>query len=180
MRKAIKRNAGATALGALVLGSTMFGATAHADVAAHKLVLSGYADGAEGEHLLAGKYAAVIERLGAHGAAFAGNEVAASTNLCVAYIMTHSWKAADGTCDEAVREARLDLPDPTIAARLTRNEEVAIAYSNRAVLKMLEGRSAGAADDLARARSLSRSPFVTQNLSAVNELGATVAAATHG
>jgi hypothetical protein len=140
MRKFL-RSAGPRALGFAVLGAMIFGAAARAGAPApvHKLVLSGYADGADGPNLLAGRYDAVIRRLAAHGVPFFADEVSASTNLCVAYIMTRHWKAAHSACDEALRDAELDVSDPTIFSRMRHDEEVAIASSNRAVLKAVEG-----------------------------------------
>ncbi len=181
MRKFV-RSAGPKALGFAVLGAMIFGAAARAAAPApvHKLVLSGYAEGADGSNLRAGRYDAVIRRLAAHGAPFFADEVSASTNLCVAYIMTRHFKAAHSACDEALRDAELDVADPTIFSRMLRNEEVAIAYSNRAVLKAVEGQPVSAADDMAKARALSQSDFVSENLGAVGELSTTVATATHG
>lgn len=176
MRK-LMRNAGPAAFGLAVLGSMMLGAAARAETPSHKLMLSGYADGPQGEALLAGRYDLVILRLAGHGAPFDVDEVSASTNLCVAYIMTRHWSSAQRVCDEALRDARLDTPEPTMFSRLARNEEVAIAYSNRAVLKLIEGRAASAADDLAKARALSHADFVSRNESAAYALTTTVAAA---
>jgi hypothetical protein len=136
------RSAGPKAFGFAILAAMIFAAAARAGAPApaHKLVLSGYADGADGSNLLAGRYDAVIRRLAAHGMPYFADEVSASTNLCVAYIMTGRWKAADSACDEALRDAELDVSDATIFSRMRHDEEVAIAYSNRAVLKAVEGR----------------------------------------
>ncbi len=169
------RNAGPAAFGLVVLGSMTAGAAARVEPAAHKLALVAYVDGPAGEALLAKRYGTVLERLAAH-APFA-DAVPASTNLCVAYIMTRHWPAADAACDAALREAQLDDPEPTLAARRVRNEEVAIGYSNRAVLKLIEGRAASAADDLAKARRLSSASFASQNLSAAGALTSTFTAA---
>ncbi|HTW39092.1 MAG TPA: hypothetical protein VMD49_11035 [Steroidobacteraceae bacterium] len=176
MRK-LMRNAGPAAFGLAVLGSILLGGAARAETAAHKLLLSGYADGPQGEALLAGRYDLVIVRLAAHGAPFDADEVSASTNLCVAYIMSRHWNSAETVCDEALRDAKLDAPEPTMFSRLARNEEVAIAYSNRAVLKLIEGRAQSAADDLAKARTLSHADFISRNESAASALTTTVAAA---
>jgi hypothetical protein len=179
MRKFV-RSAGPKALGFAVLGSMILGAAARADAPAapHKLVLSGYADGVEGSNLLTGRYDAVVRRLAAHGVPFFADEVSASTNLCIAYIMTRAWKAAHAACDEALRDAQLEVTDPTIGSRMLHDEAVAIAYSNRAVLKAIDGQPASAADDMGKARALSRADFLSQNLVAVGELTTTVAVAT--
>ncbi len=153
MRKFL-RSTGPAALGFAVLGSIALGAASAHAAPKHKLVLSGYADGPEGSNLLTGRYDAVIRRLADHGAAFAGDEVSASTNLCVAYVMTRRLEAAQPACDEALRAAQLDETEPTIFARQRHDEEVAVAYSNRAILKTIEGQTASAVDDMAKARAL--------------------------
>jgi hypothetical protein len=177
MRKFMRSAAQAT-LGFAVLGSMMLGTGARASAPAHKLVLAAYQDGLDGSNLLAGRYDAVIGRLGAHGVPFDGDHVSASTNLCVAYVMTRRYRAAHAACDEALRAAELDVPEPTMFARRLHNEELAIAYSNRAVLRAIAGEPASAADDMAKARALSRSDFVSQNRTAVGARSITVAAAT--
>jgi hypothetical protein len=177
----IVRNATRAAFGCAVLGSVVLGAAARAQPPSHKLVLAGYADGPQGSALLAGRYDAVILRLAAHGMQFEEDEVSASTNLCVAYVATRRWRSADTACDEALEDARLDArapTAPTLSVRLACNEEVAVAYSNRAVLELIEGRVASAAGDMARARALSSAESISQNSSAVGMLATAVAAAT--
>jgi len=153
-------HAGAAQAGAAHAGPAQAGAAAD-----HKLVLSSYEDRAAGAQLLAGQYGAVIEKLGHHGLTFSDDEVAAGTNLCVAYIMTGKWDAAHAACDEAIALAALDVPEPDALALRTHDEQMALAYSNRAVLHWLEDRRASAADDLSRAKALApESQFVAQNL----------------
>ncbi len=168
------------ALGAAALAAALITATAHAvtvhaatsadahESAAHpKLVLSGYEEQAAGADLLAGRYGRVIAELGPHGARFGGDQIATSTNLCVAYIMTAKWDAARSACDEAVTLTELDVPDRDLTSRETHAEQVALAYSNRAVLNWLEDRRASAADDLSKAHHVApASPFVSENLAA--------------
>jgi hypothetical protein len=145
--------------------SVCFAAGAHADDAHQKMTLSAYTDAAEGQAVLAGRYGEVIDVLGSHGSQFKQDELAASTNLCVAYIMTHRWSEAQPACDEAIRFAKLEMPESPAFADHTYGERVAIAYSNRAVLEWLEARSVTAADDLARAHALAPgAEFVVQNL----------------
>ena len=160
-RRNFTRNARPAAFGVALLGSMMVATAARAEPPSPKLMLSAYADGPQGEALLAGRYDLVILRLGSHGAPFDDDEVSASTNLCVAYIMTRRWSSAEAACDEAVRDAKLDAPEPTMFSRLARDQEVAIAYSNRAVLKAVEGQPRSAADDKARARTLAHGDLVT-------------------
>jgi len=178
-----KGRAAQSAVRAAVLAALLGSGAAHAAQAHGKLVLSAYADRAAGESLLAGRYGEVIARLGARGVEFASDAVAASTNLCVAYVMTRQWNAAHAVCDEAVERARLDAAELTIYARELHAEEVALAYSNRAVLEWLSDRKRDAADDLSRAQAFSpSSEFVTRNLTALraNGVAAPPVAAAHG
>jgi hypothetical protein len=163
MKSTWKSRAGPKALAA-ALASALLAAAAHAGAAHRKLVLSGYESSVGGASLLAGHYDRVISELGSRGASFAQDEVAASTNLCVAYIMTRRWDAAHPACDEAIAIAEMDVSGPTIFSLQVHDGQVALAYSNRAVLELLEERPAGAADDLSRARALSPgSEIVSQN-----------------
>lgn len=148
------RDLGPKALGGAVLGTMILSTAAHAEAPPHQLVLSGYADGVQGENLMTRRYAVVIQQLAGHGAHFQDDEVSASTNLCVAYIMTRHLSEAQAACDEALRDAKLDLSGSTMFSRMAHNEEVAIAYANRAVLRLVEGHEASAAEDIASARAL--------------------------
>jgi hypothetical protein len=145
--------------------SMCFAAGAHADGEHQKMTLSAYTDVAEGQSLLAARYGDAIDVLGSHGLRFKQDALAASTNLCVAYIMTHRWSEAHPACDEAIQFAKLEMPDQHGFEAGAHDARVAIAYSNRAVLEWLEARSASAADDLAKAHALAPSEeFVVQNL----------------
>lgn len=148
------------------LASMCFAAGANAHPAHPKMVLSAYADAADGTSLLAGHYGEVIASLGSHGLLFKQDALPASTNLCVAYIMTHRWSEADSACDEAIEFAKLEVRDAPRSGPDEHDVHVAVAYSNRAVLELLEQRPARAAADLSRARALApNSEFVAQNLS---------------
>jgi len=131
-----------------------------------KVMLTGYEDAASGKQLLAGEYSVVIAKLAAHGAGFTGHEVEASTNLCVAYIMSREWGEAHGACDEAISYAKLQHRTYMTGERVPHDDAVAAAYSNRAVLNWLEHDMPDAKSDLAQAKSLSpSSEVVVQNLS---------------
>jgi hypothetical protein len=121
------------------VATVLVASAARADVEAGKLTLSGYVDAAAGEQLMAGHYAAVISRLAPHGTDFIADEVAASTNLCVAYVATGKFAQAHDACDEAIRLARLDESGETLLERLAHQDELALAYANRAVLGRLSG-----------------------------------------
>ncbi len=166
-RSAIGGRARSKALGAAILATALLTAGAHANAAHRKFVLSGYEEQAAGADLLAGRYVKVIEELGPRGARFADEEIAASTNLCVAYIMSANWDAARPTCDGAVALAELDVSARDLPSREAHAEQVALAYSNRAVLNWLEDRPASAVDDLSKAHVLApASLFVSENLAA--------------
>jgi hypothetical protein len=136
------------------LASMCFAASAQAHDPHKGMTLCGYIDAADGQNLLTGRYGEVIGALGSYGLRFKEDAVAASTNLCVAYIMTHSWNTAARACDEAIRFATLETRESPALRPDAHDEHIAIAYSNRAVLEWLQDRSARAADDLARAHAL--------------------------
>jgi hypothetical protein len=127
-------------LAAAVTATLLISAAAHADVESGKLTLSGYIDAAAGEQLIAGDYAAVIDTLAPHKADFTSNEVAASTNLCVAYVATGKLDEAHHACDEAIRIARMDQFDANLLERMSHQDSLSVAYANRAVLTKLSGK----------------------------------------
>lgn len=125
----------------LIAAATLLVASAaHADVEAGKLTLSGYIDAAAGEQLMAGNYAAVIDKLALHATDFTVNEVAASTNLCVAYVAAGKLAEAHAACDEAIKMARMDQSGEPVLERLTHQDALSVAYANRAVLSKLSGK----------------------------------------
>lgn len=124
----------AAAAAALLVASA-----AHADTESGKLKLAAFTDGAQGTELLAGNYSAVITALAPHAYAFQADEVAASTNLCVAYVAAGRLDEAHDACDEAITMARLDSSGVTLAERMAHEDAVAVAVANRAVLTKLSG-----------------------------------------
>ena len=127
-------------LAAALAATLLVTSAAHADVESGKLTLSGYIDAADGAQLIAGNYAAVIGKLAPHRADFTEDEVAASTNLCVAYVAAGQLDAAHGACDEAIKMARLDQSGLTLTERLSHQDALSLAYANRAVLSKLSGK----------------------------------------
>jgi len=123
---------------AALAATVLVASSAHA-AAAGKLVLSGFEDAADGEQLLAGDYGAVIQKLAAHSLDFAADEVAASTNLCVAYVASGRLHEAQGACNEAIAMARLMDRDVSLSERLAHTDALSVAYANRAVLTRLSG-----------------------------------------
>jgi Flp pilus assembly protein TadD len=126
-------------MAAAMAGTLLLASAAHADVESGKLVLSGFADAAAGEQLLAGNYASVIQKLAPHASDFNVNEVAASTNLCVAYVASGRLDEARNACNEAIKLARLDDIDVPFLERLAHQDPLSIAKANRAVLGKLSG-----------------------------------------
>lgn len=124
---------------AAAVAATLLTSAAHASVEFGKLVLSGYSDAAQGTRLMAGDYAAVITLLAPHTADFTANEVAASTNLCVAYVASHRLDEAHKACEEAIDLARLQVSGESPLGRLSQQDSLSVAYANRAVLNQLSG-----------------------------------------
>ena len=126
-------------LGVALAATLLVASVAHADPESGKLKLSGFTDAAEGPALIAGDYAAVIDRLAPHSFAFDADEVAASTNLCVAYVAMGRLDEAHDACDEAITMARLDQWGEPLDERMAHDNALAIAVANRAVLTKLSG-----------------------------------------
>ena len=125
----------AAALAAALLGTSV----ARAGTTSQQLVLSGFVDAADGAQLMAGDYADVIEKLAPHTIDFRMDEVAASTNLCVAYVASGKLGPAHDACNEAIAMARLMDRDTEMLERMTHQDALSVAYANRAVLSRLAG-----------------------------------------
>lgn len=126
-------------VGIAIAAALLVASAAHAATDPAKLKLSGFIDAAEGQQLLAGDYAAVIDRLAPHAGEFREDEVAASTNLCVAYVAMGKLDNALEACDEAIQMARLEEAGLTRQEQRTHTDVLAVAYANRAVLTKLAG-----------------------------------------
>jgi hypothetical protein len=138
---------------------------AHAAGSSTKAQLTAYRESAGWETIAQGDYAGTVSQLAPHGALFWNDRVAASTNLCVAYIMSHQWETAHSACDTAISLASHEPTDTTLFGRRRHNEALALAYSNRAVLNWLEAQPHSAASDMSQAKELSpSSDFVEHNI----------------
>jgi hypothetical protein len=126
-------------LAAATAAMLLFAAAAHADEKSSKLTLTGYTDAAAGAELAAGDYAAVIDKLAPHTTDYTVDELAASTNLCVAYVAAGKLDAARDACNEAIAMARLGEFGVSLTDRLSHQDPLSIAYANRAVLTKLSG-----------------------------------------
>lgn len=101
-----------------------------------------FTDSAQGSKILSGKYEQAIEKINTKADPTASP--LAKTNLCVAYTKSGNIEAAEIACEEAVVAAksfrkvrRTDLGIETPAH--TRARYVAVALSNRGVLKAVMG-----------------------------------------
>jgi len=121
------------------LATALTASAAHAAEPSKPLVMSGFADAAAGEELMAGNYAAVIRALAPHGVQFDKDEVAASTNLCVAYAASGQLEQARKACEEAITMARTDEPGITLTERVAHQDALGLAFANRAVVTRLSG-----------------------------------------
>jgi hypothetical protein len=156
------------------LATLAAGAAAHAAQPA-KAVLRGYLDGVAGTALMTGNYTGVITQLSRHGTLYLSDALSASTNLCVAYTVTHQFAAAVSECDTAVDLARHDASGSTLSSHAAYDEHLALAYSNRAVLHALMAQPQPAVSDIARAHALAPSAdFVSQNVAAIGASAASL------
>lgn len=146
----------------------LLGTAAHA--ADRRFVLSAFSNVPGGRALLAGDYDTAMSQL-SRVRISSRDEGGMSTNRCVALTVTRQWQKARVACDEAVQDAdreRLDLPSWMSGTHQEQDNYLAIAYSNRAVLKWLSDDAASAAQDLKRAQHLAPGAgFVTRNLAAL-------------
>ena len=124
-------------LSVAIAATLLVASVAHADTESSKLKLAGFVDAAEGTELISGDYASVIKRLAPHTLAFEADAVAASTNLCVAYVAMGRLDEAHDACEAAVKIARMDQRGSTLAERVAYSDELNIAVANLAGLTKL-------------------------------------------
>ncbi len=125
---------------AIAAASVLAAAAAHAsDVAAPKMTLTAYVNGAGGESVLAGKYDTALAEIKKDRSTSTDAYIAKVTNECVAYAAVKQLPQALSACNEAIRAARYDrmtslryAPGSTML-----NSYVAIAYTNRAVVHIM-------------------------------------------
>lgn len=165
-------------LGLAAAVSLLLGQAAQAAEPAHNFVLTAYSNGTGGAELISGKYAAAAEALH-YRPSINSDASTVSNNRCVALAMTKQWDSAHAACNQAVRDAQQEralLPSYQYWAHKYKNEYLAVALSNRAVLHWISADSAAAATDLKRAEALSpKADFVARNLAALEHSHSTVA-----
>ncbi len=145
------------------------GSAAHAGEQPHTFELTAFSNGTGGAALSSGDYNTAIDQLAAHAHSLDSDSI--STNRCVAYAVTRQMDAARAACDAAVRDAQqqiASLPVSMSWARAEYRDYLALAYSNRAVLKWISNDTAAAQADLKRAAAVApKAEFVARNLTAL-------------
>jgi hypothetical protein len=158
-------------LGPAAAVSLLLGSAVQAADPAHNFVLTAYSNGQGGAELISGNYAAAAEVLHHQPSISVFDASTTSNNRCVALAMTKQWDSARIACDQAVRDAQQEkamLPSYQYWARKVKNDYLALALSNRAVLHWMSSDRTAAANDLKRAEGLSpKADFVTRNREAL-------------
>lgn len=137
-----------------------------------------YSNGLGSQEILRGRYEAALAQIETSRGVDEAMRFEAATNLCVAQMMAGRFESARTACDAAVKSARASaIATPTWGppAGGAHQEDVAVAYANRAVLHWLTDDAQGAANDLAQAKRLSsKADFVTRNVTALLSSHSTV------
>ena len=164
---------------AIAAASILCAAAAHAsDVAAPKMVLTAYINGAGGESVMTGKYDVALAEIKMDRSGGSDAYTAKITNQCVAYAAMKQLTQAMSACDEALRSAKFERISSQRYATGSRiqNSYVAIAYTNRAVVHILAKDPEGAKSDMARAKSLAPdAEFVSKTLLAMETSASKIA-----
>jgi hypothetical protein len=136
-----------------------------------QFMVSVYSNGRGSQELLSGHYDAALTRIETSRGLEEPSRFAVATNLCVAQMMAGRFDSARTACDAAVKSARYSaITTPTWGppAGGAHQEDVALAYANRAVLHWLTDDAQSAANDLEQAKRLSpKADFVTRNVTAL-------------
>jgi hypothetical protein len=166
-------------LGLAAAVALLLGQAAQAADPSHNFVLTAYSNGTGGAELISGNYAAAADALRYPPSITVSDASTTSNNRCVVLAMTKQWDSARTACDQAVRDAQQEkamLPSYQYWARKFKNDYLAVALSNRAVLHWMSSDSAAAANDLKRAEALSpKADFVARNRAALEYAHTTVA-----
>ena len=159
------------ALGLAVATSLLLGSAVQAAEQSHSFVLTAYSNGAGGAELVSGDYQGATEALHHHASIMSLDASSTSNNRCVVLAVTKQWEAARKACDRAVRDAQQEkalLPSYQYWARKLKNDYLAVALSNRAVMHWMAAEADAAASDLKRAEGLSPgADFVVRNRAAM-------------
>jgi hypothetical protein len=159
-------------IGLLTSALMWVGATANAtEQGADQFIVSVYSNGRGSQELLSGHYDAALAQIETSRGLDEASRFAAATNLCVAQMMAGQFDSARTACDAAVKSARssaITNPSWGPPAGGAHQEDVAVAYANRAVLHWLTDDTQSAANDLEQAKRLSpKADLVTRNVIAL-------------
>jgi hypothetical protein len=157
------------ALQLALAAALLVGSAAHAADEPRTFELTAFSNGTAGEALVSGNYNTAVTELSAHTHSL--DSESASTNRCVAYVVTHQVEAARAACNAAVREAQQAISSMPVSmswARSDYRDYLALAYSNRAVLNWVANDTAAAQSDLKKAAAVApKAAFVARNLTAL-------------
>ena len=127
------------------------------------LVLASFTDVTGGAALVGGKAERAIREIEADARTSAEEQI----NLCVAHTALRNWTEAQVACDDAVNaadQARAKTRSGSVSQLRWADKRVAVAYSNRAVLRWLARDTVAAYADLAHARTIEpKASFVMRN-----------------
>jgi hypothetical protein len=131
-------------------------------------VLVAYSNRAGGTQISNGEYLTATRET---TASLPGDPGALATNHCVAFAMSQQLAKAQVACDSAVQAAHSEqaqLPSWNPRSHAEAVTSLAVAYSNRAVLRWLSADTQGARGDLAHAQELApQATFVVRNVIAM-------------
>jgi hypothetical protein len=145
------------------------------------MVLASFTDAPGGLALVRGNTERALEQI--QGRKRQKNSAVSLTNQCVGLTVLRQWSEARVACDAAVDAANRERDPRSVrfdaSSRLAASN-VAVAYSNRAVLNWLTDDTIAAHNDLAKARKLAPSArYVARNL-LVTETAPSLAAMSGG
>ena len=155
-RKSIRKSVLVASVAA-TMATTCIGA-ASAEETDPKYTLSTFMDAAFGRTVLAGKYEEAISKITTSTRSSTDN-FHSMTNLCVAYVMTRDVESAAKACNSAVLQMKEKVADQSrrsgdSAASRARRKYLAIALSNRGVLRAITGETERARKDFREALQL--------------------------
>ena len=147
---------------AATITATVFllsGALLHAEEGKLYYTLTAIEDVSYGDAVVAGDYRTAIEGI-LSSAKGARGGFEAQTNLCVAYTRSGKFEKADASCEAALAALsrhydRFAVPGLTpVHSRRTHEKYLALALSNRGVLRAVSGKPDRAREDFEKAASL--------------------------
>lgn len=167
-RKFIRKRILAASVSAIIAASCI--GVASAKDTGPKYTLNTITDAAHGRKIIAGEYDEAINKIKTSSRWSTDNYYAA-TNLCVAYIMTRDIESGTAACDAAVMQmeeklaSRRSFQYPHSLEGRAYRRYLAIALSNRGVLRAIGGEAEQAREDFRNAMELqARIPAAEVNL----------------